>query len=148
MSYATAITRLIEIVKGETPATDTVGLGSAFRHEATHAPEASARHFWIQPTQGRIWGPVTTAPRHYFAGLDLVISYPVAEVEDKHALALAMMGDYEALSEALITVSNWDQSTSKIQQVGDGSDTIMPYTIEDGDARRYLIISFPLRYKN
>ena len=138
---------MVTLIQAESPAADTLGLGDAFRHEPSHNPEASARHFWLQPSAGRIWGPITVTTRHLFADLDLMICYPLAEVENKHALALAMVGDYETLSEAMITPSNWNQGTSTIQLISNGETTILPYAIEDTDARRFLVISFSMRYK-
>lgn len=153
MTYTTARAQLVTLLEAATPTTTPLGLPSTFQH----FPEADAEHlppfrgFFIREGEdgdAGIYGPfipnISGQPLVQ-TPVTLSFSYPL-DAMDAQALDQVIAEDRKVLQVELLTETNWDSTTSKIQWLSE-NPLYAPARRERAEGATLLVFRFNLVHR-
>ena len=150
-AYAGVKARIIEIIKSTEPDEHARGTRGGFKHQPQGVLEDNLvpdRSFSLLGTGGHSELPGMAQHKgRFLINLELVILYK-ATIEQS-SRDTVIFSDAESIISQLLSVSTWDQPTSKIELIGgrDGNRTSIPFEVLplDNDAN-LAIFQIPVVY--
>jgi hypothetical protein len=150
MTYATAKKRVVTIIEETTPVAAGNALGTKFVHDVKGSEEktgAPGRRFWLRVIDGGSVAPSSSFSTRRRCTLALVVEYPalIAQTSDGDD---AMVGDYDAISAALLDGTKWARATSSIVAISaDGQELALPYVAERATTGWRMRLTFTMEYE-